>query len=93
MLNDTTSLSNHSDIANSGVASEELKQFVERVERLHEERKAIADDIKEVYAEMKGRGFDTKVVKYIVRIRAQDHAERMEMEAILDLYMTALGMV
>jgi len=81
------------DIADSGVASEELKQFVERVERLQEERKAISDDIKEVYAEMKGRGFDTKAVRYIVRIRQQDHAERMEMEAILDLYMTALGMV
>jgi len=80
------------DIADSGVASEELKQFVERVERLEEEKKAIADDIKEVYAEMKGRGFDTKVVRQIVRIRKQDHAERMEMEAILDLYMTALNM-
>jgi len=80
------------DIADSGVASEELKQFIERVERLHEERKAIADDIREVYAEMKSRGFDTKVVKHIVRIRAQDHTERMEFEAILDLYMTALNM-
>jgi len=92
MLNDTTSLSDHSDVTDSGVASEELKQFVERVERLHEERKAIADDIKEVYAEMKGRGFDTKVVKHIIKLRAQDHAERMEFEAILDLYMTALNM-
>jgi len=74
-----------------GVAGAELRQFVERVERLEEEKKAIADDIKEVYTEMKGRGFDTKVVRQIVRIRKQDHAERMEYEAILDLYLTALG--
>jgi uncharacterized protein (UPF0335 family) len=80
------------DVAQSGVAAQELKQFVERVERLEEEKKAIADDIKDVYAEMKGRGFDTKIVRQIVRIRKQDHAERKEMEAILDLYLEALGM-
>ena len=81
------------DVAQSGVAAQELKQFVERIERLEEEKKALADDIKDVYAEMKGRGFDTKVVRQIVRIRKQDHAERKELEAILDLYMEALGMV
>ena len=81
------------DIANTGVAAEELKQFVERVERLEEEKKAIADDIKEVYAEMKGRGYDTKVVRKVVAIRKQDHAERQEQEAILDLYLNALGIV
>lgn len=80
------------DIAETGVAAQELKQFVERVERLEEEKKAISDDIRDVFAEMKGRGFDTKVVRQIIRIRKQDHAERMEMEAILDLYMTALNM-
>ncbi len=80
------------DIAETGVAAAELKQFVERIEHLEEEKKAIADDIKDVFAEMKGRGFDTKVVRQILRIRKQDHAERMEMEAILDLYMTALNM-
>ena len=81
------------DIADTGVAAEELKQFVERVERLEEEKKAIADDIKEVYAEMKGRGYDTKVVRKVVAIRKQDHAERQEQEAILDLYLNALGIV
>jgi uncharacterized protein (UPF0335 family) len=81
------------DIADTGVAAEELKQFVERVERLEEEKKAIADDIKEVYAEMKGRGYDTKVVRKVVAIRKQDRAERQEQEAILDLYLNALGIV
>jgi len=81
-----------SDIAETGVAAQELKQFVERVERLEEEKKAISDDIRDVFAEMKGRGFDTKVVRQIIRIRKQDHAERKEMEAILDLYMAALNM-
>jgi uncharacterized protein (UPF0335 family) len=80
------------DIADSGVAAEELKQFIERIERLEEEKKALADDIKDVFAELKGRGFDTKAVRQIVRIRRQDHNERLEMEAILELYMNALGM-
>jgi uncharacterized protein (UPF0335 family) len=80
------------DIGGSGVAATELKQFVERIERLEEEKKALADDIRDVYAELKGRGFDTKAVRQIVKIRKQDHAERKEMEAILDLYMQALNM-
>lgn len=80
------------DIAGTGVAAAELKQFVERIERLEEEKKAIADDVRDVYAELKGRGFDTKVVRQIVKIRKQDHAERKEMEAILELYMQALNM-
>ena len=79
------------DIAESGVAAEELKQFVERIERLEEEKKAIADDIKDVFAELKGRGFDVKAVRAILRIRKQDHSERQEQEAILELYMNALG--
>ena len=80
------------DIASSGVAAEELKQFIERIERLEEEKAGIAGDIKEVMAELKGRGFDTKAVRTILRIRKQDHAERQEEEAILELYMQALGM-
>ncbi len=80
------------DIAESGVAAEELKQFVERIEHLEEEKKAIADDIKDVFAELKGRGFDVKAIRSILRIRKQDHSERQEQEAILELYMTALGM-
>jgi uncharacterized protein (UPF0335 family) len=80
------------DIAESGVAAQELQQFVERVERLEEEKKAISDDIRDVYAEMKGRGFDVKAVRQIVKIRKQDHSERKELEAILELYMSALNM-
>ena len=75
------------------VAAGQLRAFIERVERLEEEKKTIADDIKEVFAEMKGTGFDTKAVRAIIRLRKQDQAERQEAEAILDLYMAALGMV
>ena len=74
------------------VAAGQLRAFIERVERLEEEKKTIADDIKEVFAEMKGTGFDTKAVRTIVRLRKKDQAERQEEEAILDLYMAALGM-
>ena len=69
-----------------------LRAFIERVERLEEEKKTIADDIKEVFAEMKGVGFDTKAVRAIIRLRKKDQAERQEEEAILDLYKAALGM-
>lgn len=79
-------------MADHGIARDQLRAFIERIERLEEEKKAIADDIKEVYAEAKGSGFDTKVMRQIVRIRKQDHNERAEQEAILDLYMHALGM-
>ncbi len=80
------------DVAQSGVAAEELKQFIERIERLEEEKAAIAGDIKDVFAEAKGRGFDVKAIRSILRIRKKDHAERQEEEAILELYMQALGM-
>ena len=79
------------DIAETGVAGAELKQFVERIERLQEERNAISDDIKEVYGEVKSRGFDKKAIAHVVKIRGQDRAERQEFEAIVDLYMTAMG--
>lgn len=74
------------------VAAGQLRAFIERVERLEEEKQTIADDIKDVYAGMKGTGFDTKAVKAIIRLRKKDQAERQEEEAILDLYKTALGM-
>ena len=80
------------DVATTGVAAEELKQFIERIERLEEEKKALSADIRDVYAELKGRGFDAKAVRTIVRIRAKDASERQEEEAILELYMQALGM-
>lgn len=75
------------------VAREQLKAFVERIERLEEEKKAIADDIKDVFAEAKGNGYDIKALRTIIRMRKQDVDERREQEAILDLYMQALGMV
>jgi len=81
------------DIAKTGVAAQELSQFVERVERLEEDKNAISEDIRDVYAEMKGRGFDVRAVRQIIRIRKQDHSERKEMEAILELYMSALNMI
>jgi uncharacterized protein (UPF0335 family) len=74
------------------VAAGQLRAFIERVERLEEEKQTIADDIKEVFAEMKGTGFDTKAVRTIIRLRKKDQAERQEEEAILDLYKAALGM-
>lgn len=83
------------EVTNSAqtVAAGQLRAFIERVERLEEEKKTIADDIKDVYAEMKGTGFDTKTVRTIIKMRKQDQAERQEAESILELYMTALGMV
>jgi uncharacterized protein (UPF0335 family) len=79
-------------ISSDSVAQDQIRAFIERIERLEEEKASIAGDIKEVYAEAKGNGFDTKVLRKIVSIRKQDQNERMEQEALLELYMTALGM-
>ena len=68
-----------------------LKGYIERIERLEEEKKAISDDIKEVYLEAKGTGFDTKIIKMIVKIRKMDKAKRQEEEALIDLYLSAIG--
>ncbi len=76
----------------TSVAGEQLQSIVERIERLSEEKQAITDDIKDVYAEAKGNGFDTKALRQIIKIRKQDRAEREEMEAIVTLYEQALGM-
>jgi uncharacterized protein (UPF0335 family) len=76
----------------AGFAKDQLKSIIERIERLEEEKQALADDIKEVYAEAKANGFDTKVLRTVVRIRKQDTNERAEQEALLDLYLHALGM-
>lgn len=74
------------------VAGDQLKSIVERIERLEEEKKSIGDDIKEVYAEAKGNGFDTKVIRKVIAIRKRDANEVAEEEAILDLYLQAVGM-
>ena len=74
-------------------AKDRLRAFVERIERLEEEKAALAADIKEVYAEAKSVGYDTKALRVIVRMRKQDANERMEQEALLATYMHALGMI
>ena len=79
-------------VSSDSVAQDQLRAFVERIERMEEEKKAISDDIKEIYAEAKGNGFDTKVLRQVIRIRKQDRAERLEQEALLELYLAALGM-
>ena len=79
--------------ASTRFAKDQLKAFVERIERLEEEKKAISDDIRDVYAEAKGNGFDVKALRTIVRLRKQDANERAEAETILETYMQALGML
>ncbi len=76
-----------------GIARDQLRAFIERIERLEEEKKTIADDIKEVYGEAKSMGFDAKILRKVVSIRKLDQNERMEQEAILDTYLHALGMI
>ena len=80
------------NIADSGVAAEELKQFVERIERLEEEKKGIADDIRDVYAEAKAVGYDAKIMRQIVKLRKMKPDDRAEMEMVLDTYKAALGL-
>jgi uncharacterized protein (UPF0335 family) len=75
-----------------GVAGDRLKSFIERIERLEEEKKALAEDIKEVFSEAKGVGFDVKIMRQIIRIRRMDDDDRDEQEALLDTYLRAIGM-
>ena len=75
----------------TNVAKDQLKSIVERIERLEEEKQALAEDIKEVYAEAKGNGFDTKILRKVVRIRKMDAAQRSTEEEMLDLYLSAVG--
>ena len=77
---------------NTVVATGQLRSFIERIERLEEEKKTISDDIKEVYAELKGNGFDSKAVREIIRLRKKEYHERQEEEAMVQLYKDALGM-
>ncbi len=76
-----------------GVAVDQLKSIISRIEKLEEEKQAIADDIKDVFAEAKGNGYDVKAIRQIIRIRKQDAQEREEEETVLDTYMRALGML
>lgn len=75
------------------IAQSQLRAFIERLERLEEEKKTIADDIKEVYGEAKSSGYDTTILRKVVAIRKLDPNERAEQEAVLDTYMAALGML
>ena len=75
-----------------GIAADRLRSFVERIERLEEEKAALGADVREVYAEAKSVGFDSKIIRQIVRLRKLDGSDRREQEELLDLYKTALGM-
>jgi uncharacterized protein (UPF0335 family) len=75
------------------IAADQLKSIVSRIERLEEEKAALSEDVKEVYAEAKANGFDTKILREVIRLRKMDTSERQEAEALLDLYLQALGML
>jgi len=79
-------------MADAGLVVERLRSFIERLERLEEEREGIAADIREVYSEAKGAGFDTKIIRQVVRLRKMDDNDRREQEMVLDTYLHALGM-
>lgn len=79
-------------MSDGNVAADQLRLFIERIERLEEEKKGIADDIKDVYAEAKGQGYDTKTMRTIVRLRKMEKAARDEAEALLETYKAALGL-
>ncbi|WP_116131154.1 DUF2312 domain-containing protein [Tropicimonas sp. IMCC34043] len=94
MSDTTTNFGNKgSDDATYGVAAAELRQFIERYEQLEVEKKQIADDQKEVMAEAKGRGYDTKVLRKVIALRKRDADDIAEEEAVLEMYKAALGMV
>lgn len=80
-----------SDDVLNATTQAQLKSVIERIERLEEDKAAVSTDLKEVYAEAKGNGFDVKVIRKIVRIRKQDKAKRLEEEALVDLYLSAIG--
>ena len=92
-LHENTTEREAPEAANTRFAKDQLKAFVERIERLEEEKKTISEDIKDVYAESKANGFDVKALRAIVRLRKQDPNERQEQETILETYMQALGML
>ena len=75
-----------------GVSGERLRSYIERIERLEEEKKALIEDIREVYSEAKGTGFDVKILRQIIRLRKMDTSDRNEMEEVLEVYKRALGM-
>jgi uncharacterized protein (UPF0335 family) len=93
MITTQTSAKTEREAPATRFAKDQLKAIIERIERLEEEKKTISDDIRDVYAEAKGNGFDVKALRTIVRLRKQDANERQEQETILETYMQALGML
>ncbi|AQT06179.1 MULTISPECIES: DUF2312 domain-containing protein [Acetobacter] len=89
---DTEGFSGGDDAAVGGIAADRLRSIIERVERLEEERKALAGDIKDIFTEAKSAGFDVKVIRQIIRLRKQEPSEVEEQETLLDIYRRALGM-
>ena len=87
---DDASFSAEADVMTAATQGR-LKSFIERVERLEEDKAAVSEDMKGVFAEAKGEGFDVKIIRKIIRLRKQDQAQRLEEEAILDLYLSAIG--
>lgn len=79
-------------VETGGIAAERLRQFIERVERLEEEKTALSADIREVFAEAKAVGFDPKIMRQVIKLRKMDRADAVEQEALLQVYKTALGM-
>jgi len=75
-----------------GITADQLRAYIERIERLEEEKAGLSGDIKEVFAEAKANGFDTKIMRQVIRLRKMDRDDRAEQESLLDLYMHALGM-
>ena len=78
-------------VSSDSVAQDQIRAFIERIERMEEEKRAIADDIKEIYAEAKGNGFEPKVMRRVVALRKMESADRQELDALLDLYRNAVG--
>ncbi|MFN3076683.1 MAG: DUF2312 domain-containing protein [Alphaproteobacteria bacterium] len=91
MNDDTPSRGEEHNAQIGGIAGDALRQFVDRIERLEEEKKALQDDIKDVYGQAKGQGFDVKVLRKIISLRKKDRREREEEEELLELYLAALG--
>jgi uncharacterized protein (UPF0335 family) len=79
-------------MAEGAVSNDQLRLFIERIERLEEEKKGVADDVRDVYSEAKSQGYDTKIMRQIVRLRKMSNEDRQEMEALLDTYKSALGL-
>lgn len=82
-----------SNIGDNSIAADQLRLFIERIERLEEEKKGIADDIRDVYSEAKAQGYDAKIMRHVIRLRKMDRQDRLEQEALIDAYLSALGLL